>query len=99
MLLPTFDGSPSTMQGAELDGKHGSIKSERSKSNHLWSVNLTSYFLCAREAILRMSTVHGGKGGAIVNRVVRVRTDRGSLTAGDIHAASRGAIDTFTMGL
>ncbi len=35
--------------------------------NRLWAVNVTSYFLCAREAVRRMSTAHGGAGGAIVN--------------------------------
>jgi NAD(P)-dependent dehydrogenase (short-subunit alcohol dehydrogenase family) len=35
--------------------------------NRLWATNITSAFLCAREAIRRMSTKHGGKGGAIVN--------------------------------
>jgi NAD(P)-dependent dehydrogenase (short-subunit alcohol dehydrogenase family) len=66
--------------------------------NHLWSVNLTSYFLCAREAILRMSTVHGGKGGAIVN-VSSVSGRTGGRDRRVHYAASKGAINTFTMGL
>jgi NAD(P)-dependent dehydrogenase (short-subunit alcohol dehydrogenase family) len=56
------------------------------------TVNVTGAFLCAREAVRRMSTKHGGAGGAIVNvssRAARI----GSA------AASKGAIDSFTIGL
>jgi NAD(P)-dependent dehydrogenase (short-subunit alcohol dehydrogenase family) len=64
----------------------------------LWAVNLTGAFLCAREAVLRMSTRHGGRGGAIVN----VSSKAAVLGGPDewIHyAASKGAIDTMTVGL
>ena len=37
----------------------------------MWAVNLTGNFLCAREAVRRMSTRHGGAGGAIVNQIGR----------------------------
>ena len=62
------------------------------------AVNVTGSFLCAREAVKRMSTRHGGKGGAIVN-VSSVAARLGG--AGDYvdYAASKGAIDTFTVGL
>jgi NAD(P)-dependent dehydrogenase (short-subunit alcohol dehydrogenase family) len=62
------------------------------------AVNVTGSFLCAREAVKRMSTRHGGKGGAIVN-VSSVAARLGG--AGDYvdYAASKGAIDTFTIGL
>jgi len=62
------------------------------------AVNVTGSFLCAREAVKRMSTRNGGKGGAIVN-VSSVAARLGG--AGDYvdYAASKGAIDTFTIGL
>lgn len=66
--------------------------------NHLLSVNVTSYFLCAREAILRMSTAHGGPGGAIVN-VSSISGRRGGRDQRVHYAASKGAINTFTIGL
>jgi NAD(P)-dependent dehydrogenase (short-subunit alcohol dehydrogenase family) len=62
------------------------------------AVNVTGSFLCAREAIKRMSTRHGGSGGAIVN-VSSIAAKLGG--AGDYvdYAAAKGAIDTFTIGL
>jgi NAD(P)-dependent dehydrogenase (short-subunit alcohol dehydrogenase family) len=66
--------------------------------NHLWSVNVTSYFLCAREAVRRMSTAHGGKGGAIVN-VSSIAGRRGGRDQRVHYAASKGAINSLTVGL
>lgn len=64
----------------------------------LWATNLTSYFLCAREAIRRMSTAHGGPGGVIVN--VSSLSGRTGGRGGRIHyAASKGAINAMTLGL
>ena len=62
------------------------------------AINVTGSFLCAREAVKRMSTRHGGKGGAIVN-VSSMAAKFGG--AGDYvdYAASKGAIDTLTVGL
>jgi NAD(P)-dependent dehydrogenase (short-subunit alcohol dehydrogenase family) len=60
--------------------------------------NIVSSFLCAREAIKRMSTRHGGKGGAIVN-VSSVAARSGSPNEYVDYAASKGAIDVFTIGL
>lgn len=62
------------------------------------AVNVTGSFLCAREAIKRMSTRHGGKGGAIVNLSSVAARLGGSGEYVD-YAASKGAIDTFTVGL
>ena len=62
------------------------------------TVNVTGAFLCAREAVRRMSTKHGGAGGAIVNvssRAARI----GSAGEWVHYAASKGAIDSFTIGL
>jgi len=66
--------------------------------NQQLAVNVTSQFLCAREAIKRMSTDHGGTGGAIVN-MSSAAARMGGGGALMAYAASKGAIDTFTKGL
>jgi NAD(P)-dependent dehydrogenase (short-subunit alcohol dehydrogenase family) len=62
------------------------------------TVNVLGPFLCAREAVRRMSTARGGKGGAIVN-VSSVAARAGGAGQYVDYAASKGAIDTFTLGL
>lgn len=64
----------------------------------LFATNVTGSFLCAREAIRRMSTRHGGRGGAIVN-LSSAAARLGSPGEYIDYAASKGAIDTFTIGL
>ena len=66
--------------------------------NQLWAVNVTSYFICAREAVRRMSTLHGGAGGGIVN-VSSLSGRTGGRDRRVHYAASKGAINTFTLGL
>ena len=61
-------------------------------------INVASYFLCAREAIKRMSTQHGGQGGAIVN-ISSVAALRANPFDWVHYGASKGAIDTFTVGM
>jgi NAD(P)-dependent dehydrogenase (short-subunit alcohol dehydrogenase family) len=61
-------------------------------------VNVTGSFLCAREAVKRMSTRHGGRGGAIVN-VSSAAARLGAPGQYVDYAASKGAIDAFTIGL
>lgn len=60
--------------------------------------NITSYFLCSKEAVLRMSSENGGNGGTIVNISSGVVKTGGANTYID-YAASKGAIDVFTKGL
>jgi NAD(P)-dependent dehydrogenase (short-subunit alcohol dehydrogenase family) len=64
----------------------------------VFAVNVTGTILCSREAVRRMSTRHGGSGGAIVNISSRAAQYGG---AGEwVHyAATKGAIDSFTVGL
>ncbi len=62
------------------------------------ATNVIGSFLCAREAVRRMSTKHGGAGGAIVN-VSSGAAKVGSPGEYVDYAASKGAIDTFTIGL
>jgi len=64
----------------------------------MFAVNVIGSFLCAREAVKRMSTRHGGRGGAIVN-LSSVAAKLGSPGLYVDYAASKGAIDTFTLGL
>ncbi len=66
--------------------------------NRIFTTNITGYFLCAREAVRRMSTKHGGAGGAIVN-VSSGAARLGSPGEYVDYAASKGAIDTMTIGL
>ncbi len=69
-----------------------------SRLTRMWATNITSSFVCAREAVRRMSTRHGGSGGAIVN-VSSAAARIGSPGQYVDYAASKAAIDTFTMGL
>lgn len=64
----------------------------------MWAVNLTGTLLCAREAVRRMSTRHGGAGGVIVN-LSSAAARLGSPGWYVDYAASKGGIDTFTLGL
>ena len=64
----------------------------------MFRINVIGSFLCAREAVRRMSTKHGGAGGAIVN-VSSGASRLGSPGQYIDYAASKGAIDTFTIGL
>jgi NAD(P)-dependent dehydrogenase (short-subunit alcohol dehydrogenase family) len=64
----------------------------------MMAVNVTGSILCAREAVKRMSTRNGGKGGVIVN-LSSVAAKLGSPNTYVDYAASKGAIDSFTVGL
>ena len=64
----------------------------------VFAVNVIGAMLCAREAVRRMSTRHGGRGGAIVNISSRA-AHTGSPGEWVHYAASKGAIDSFTIGL
>jgi NAD(P)-dependent dehydrogenase (short-subunit alcohol dehydrogenase family) len=64
----------------------------------MFDINVLGSILCAREAVRRMSTRHGGSGGAIVN-VSSAAARLGSPGQYVDYAAAKGAIDVFTMGL
>ena len=64
----------------------------------LFEVNVFGAFACAREAVRRLSTAHGGRGGAIVN-VSSAAARLGSPGEYVDYAASKAAIDTMTLGL
>jgi NAD(P)-dependent dehydrogenase (short-subunit alcohol dehydrogenase family) len=64
----------------------------------VFAVNVTGAMLCAREAVRRMSTRRGGAGGAIVN-ISSLAAHTGSPGEWVHYAATKGAIDSFTVGL
>lgn len=66
--------------------------------NKVLTTNVTGYFLCCKEAVTRMSTKNGGAGGVIVN-VSSAASRIGSAGEYIDYAASKGAIDTLTLGL
>ena len=71
---------------------------DSARINRILATNVTGCFICAREAVKRMSTKYGGQGGAIVN----VSSSASRLGApGEYvdYAASKGAVDSFTIGL
>lgn len=67
-------------------------------AGRVFAVNVVGAMLCAREAVRRMSTAHGGRGGRIVN-ISSTATKLGSPGEWVHYAASKGAIDVFTGGL
>ncbi len=64
----------------------------------LFQVNVIGSILACKEAVRRLSTTHGGKGGAIVN-ISSVAARLGGLPTLTAYAASKGAIESFTRGL
>ncbi len=64
----------------------------------MFAVNVVGTMLCAREAVRRMSTTHGGRGGGIVN-ISSIAARLGSAGEYVDYAATKGAVDTFTIGL
>ena len=77
------------MRVAEMDA---------ARLNRIFTTNVTGSFLCAREAIKRMSTQQGGAGGAIVN-VSSVAARLGAPGEYVDYAASKAAMDAMTLGL
>jgi NAD(P)-dependent dehydrogenase (short-subunit alcohol dehydrogenase family) len=71
---------------------------DAARIQRIFATNVTGAFVCAREALKRMSTRHGGRGGAIVN-VSSVAARLGSPGEYVDYAASKGALDSFTIGL
>jgi len=80
----------------EQQSKVENMDAERWK--RVFNANVLSCFLCSKEAIRQMSHQHGGNGGAIVN-VSSIAAKTGSSSEYVDYAASKGAVDTFTIGL
>ncbi|MCV0394623.1 MAG: SDR family oxidoreductase [Rhizobiaceae bacterium] len=100
---------------AEIDRRHGRLdglvnnagvvdvkarvdEMSLARIERMMRINVIGTILCAREAVKRMSTRHGGKGGSIVN-ISSVASVLGSAGEYVDYAASKGAVDTFTVGL
>ncbi len=71
---------------------------DAARLNRILATNVTGSFICAREAVRRMSTKRGGRGGTIVN-VSSAASRIGSPGEYVDYAASKGAIDSLTLGL
>ena len=71
---------------------------EAGRFQRVFATNVVGAFLCAREAVRRMSTRHGGRGGGIVN-VSSMAARLGAPGEYVDYAASKGAIDALTIGL
>jgi NAD(P)-dependent dehydrogenase (short-subunit alcohol dehydrogenase family) len=71
---------------------------DAARIQRVFATNVVGAFICAREAVRRLSTKHGGAGGAIVN-VSSGASRLGSPGEYVDYAASKGAIDTLTIGL
>ncbi len=87
------------VNSAGVIGPHGRIESVKAAAiDALFATNVTGTLICCREAIKRMSTKHGGKGGAIVN-LSSAASRLGAPGESVPYAASKGAIDSLTFGL
>jgi NAD(P)-dependent dehydrogenase (short-subunit alcohol dehydrogenase family) len=87
------------VNNAAITGGFSRVDSVSARTlENVMAVNVTGAILCAREAVRRMSTRHGGTGGAIVNISSRAACT-GSAGEWVHYAASKGAIDSFTIGL
>jgi len=87
------------VNNAGITGQHARLEAlEPADIARVTSVNVVGSILCAREAVLRMSHKHGGSGGAIVNLSSRA-AQLGGGGEWVHYAASKGAIETFTVGL
>jgi NAD(P)-dependent dehydrogenase (short-subunit alcohol dehydrogenase family) len=71
---------------------------EAASLTQVLTANIAGTILCAREAVKRMSTRHGGRGGVIVN-ISSLAARTGGAGEWVHYAASKGAVDTFTVGL
>jgi len=87
------------VNNAGIIGGLGRVESISARTlEQVFAVNVMGTILCSREAVHRMSTRHGGAGGAMVN--VSTRAARLGGAGEWVHyAASKGAIETFTLGL
>ncbi|MFN2447411.1 MAG: SDR family oxidoreductase [Vicinamibacterales bacterium] len=102
-LFETCDSKLGTLSGlvnnaAILEAQMRVEAIETTRLQRVFATNVFGAFASAREAVRRMSTKHGGSGGAIVN-VSSAAARLGSPGEYVDYAASKGAIDTFTIGL
>jgi NAD(P)-dependent dehydrogenase (short-subunit alcohol dehydrogenase family) len=94
--LPPLGGLVNNAGVVDVQGRVDAIDLQRLQ--RMFAVNVFGSFLCAREAIKRLSTRHGGHGGAIVN-LSSAAARIGAPGQYVDYASAKGAIDVFTMGL
>ncbi|AUN94964.1 SDR family oxidoreductase [Pseudazoarcus pumilus] len=102
-LFETVDAQLGTLSGlvnnAGVLERQGRVEDiDAARLARIFATNVTGAFVCAREAVRRMSTRHGGRGGAIVN-VSSIAARLGAPGEYVDYAASKGALDTLTLGL
>ena len=94
-----FGGLDALVNNAGMVPLQGRLdRATTARMEEVLRVNVLGSLLCAREAVNRMSTLHGGKGGVIVN-VSSTAVKAGSAGEYVDYAASKGAIDVLTLGL
>jgi NAD(P)-dependent dehydrogenase (short-subunit alcohol dehydrogenase family) len=81
-----------------LEKQSSLVEMELNRIQKVIDTNIISNLICSKEAIKRMSTKYGGKGGSIVN-VSSIASKTGSPNEYVDYASSKGAIDTLTVGL
>src|SRR5215203_2277713 len=87
------------VNNAGITGKAGRIDSyDAAAIRRVLDVNVTGLMLCTREAVRRMSTKSGGKGGAIVN-LSSIAAVLGGANQWTAYAAAKGAVNALTIGL
>lgn len=86
------------INNAAIDHGCAVADSEVADLERVFATNLTGTWLCAREGVRRMSTALGGAGGVIVN-VSSLSAKTGGMPTDVMYAASKGAVDSFTLGL
>ena len=94
--MPPLRGLVNNAGVVDQPGRVESISVARLQ--RMFAINVFGSFVCAREAVKRMSTAHGGAGGAIVN-LSSAAARIGSPGQYVDYAAAKGAIDAFTLGL
>jgi NAD(P)-dependent dehydrogenase (short-subunit alcohol dehydrogenase family) len=86
------------VNSAGINGRRGRVDDyDGAALAQVFAVNVIGLMLCCREATKRMSTKHGGKGGAIVN-VSSMAGTLGGRPGSSAYATSKGAVDAFTKG-
>ncbi len=94
-----FGGLNALVTSAGIIGPHGRVEAASAVGlAELFAINITGTVLCCREAIKRLSTKHGGKGGAIVT-LSSAASRLGGAGENVPYATSKGAIDSLTFGL
>ncbi|MCU9847860.1 SDR family oxidoreductase [Defluviimonas sp. WL0024] len=87
------------VNNAGIMGSTGRVEDlDVAKTRRIFDVNVLGPFYCAKEAVRRMSTRNGGPGGAIVN-ISSAAAKHGAPGGYLDYAVTKGAIETFTMGL